>query len=687
MESQMSSFSFSNFDISAIVKELDVILQKSVISNIYEVEELLILKIKTKNGGKKNLIIERDSRINTTEYDYPIPQYPSQFILSLRKFLRKKWISRVYQYNFDRIVIFEIYNPDTSPWKFVIELFNKGNYLLIDHENRLIIAKKYLKFRERDILPKQIYQFPSSRGINFLKIRKFEFKDILMESDAELVRTIARKINISGVYAEEICFKAGLDKKSISNQLSEAQIENLFNSLKKLRNQLLFEPINAKIILDDENNYDILLPINLEMFSDEKKINFEAFNDAVDEFFSVIDSKRLKRKEGGAIKKKMEAQKKILATQKAYIEELEEKKKRNYEIGDFIYNNFNTFERLLNVIRDALKKGYSFEQINQKLSNAKKEGLSDSEFFKKILAASKKVIVEFENKEIALDLNESTGENANFFYNKGKKAKRKKIGTIQAISETEKKIKKLKEQEEVKEESYISLIKKPKKKWYEKFRWFYSSDNFLVIGGRDAVSNEDIFNKYLDPHELIFHTDIAGSPLTVIKNPTNLEIPENTIQESAEFVASYSRAWKENWGYADVFYVNAEQVSRTPPSGEFLPRGSFMITGKKNFIKNAKTVLAISVNMVEVNKTAEGESIFYPKVVSGPLNAIKNQEENYLIIKPSRVGLTKGKLAEKIKNALKYKIDEEMKKWLNLLSIDNIILYLPSGFSEIERDS
>jgi len=77
---------FSNFDVYAIVKELDLILSNGSISNVYEVQDLLVVKINT-SQGKKNLIVKEDSRINLTEYDYPVPKYPSQYIMSLRKFL------------------------------------------------------------------------------------------------------------------------------------------------------------------------------------------------------------------------------------------------------------------------------------------------------------------------------------------------------------------------------------------------------------------------------------------------------------------------------------------------------------------------------------------------------------------------------------------------------------------------
>jgi len=184
---------------------------------------------------------------------------------------------------------------------------------------------------------------------------------------------------------------------------------------------------------------------------------------------------------------------------------------------------------------------------------------------------------------------------------------------------------------------------------------------------------------------LVFHTTFPGSPLTLIKNPKKNIIPENTIQEAADFVASYSRAWKENWGVVDVFYVNPDQVSKSPPSGEYLPKGSFMISGKKNFIKNAKTELAVGLNLVEVDmETNDQEEIKYPKIICGPLPAIKKKSNNIITINPSKTGLSKGKLAKKIKSLLIKNSERGLKKWINLLSIDEIILYLPSGSSYIK---
>lgn len=321
----MTKAEFSNFDVFAITKELDSLLLNSIIVNIYEIEDLLILKINT-SSGKKNLIIKSDSRINLTEYDYPIPKYPSQYIMSLRKFLKNRHILRIYQYDFDRIVVIELSNPDGESWLFIIELFNKGNFLLLKEKKLIKVAKTYKKFKDRDVLANKEYVFPLSRGKDFLNIDFEEFKKLLENSDVEVVKTLARNINISGTYSEEICYRGGVDKNIIGKNLIENDLKKLFDSFNNLRNQLLFRVYNAHIVLDNNGSEIFVSPFEMELFKNYEKRFFSTFNDAVDEFYSKIDAEELKAPDDQKINGQIKSQEKILSDQFEYIEELEKKR-------------------------------------------------------------------------------------------------------------------------------------------------------------------------------------------------------------------------------------------------------------------------------------------------------------------------------------------------------------------------
>ncbi len=676
---------FSNFDVFAITKELDSILPRGKIDNIYEIDgELLILKIKTHLNEKKNLIVKNDSRLNFTNFNYPIPKYPSQYIMSLRKYLKNRRILSVSQHNFDRIIIFEISNMDGKSWKFIVELFNKGNYILLDENNIVKIAKSYSKYRDRDILANREYNFPSSRGKDFLNLSQIDFNETVSKLEDEIVRILARNINISGTISEEICLRAGVDKKRSGCDLTPLELDALFNSFKKLRNDLLFGEMKAQIVFNEQDEQTSVIPFDLELYKDNKVQHFNSFNEAVDEFFSKLDSNKILSPKDQAVNQKIKSQEKILKNQLEYLEELKVKKKLYYDHGDFIYANFNTFNKLFNGINEAKEKGYSLEEINTKLTLAKNEAFEDLDMFVKILPATKQIIILINKNEVYLNLNKSVGENANLIFSKGKKAEKKLKGTLPAIQKTEENIRKLKIKKESIELDIDFLVRKPQKKWYEKFRWFTSSDGFLIIGGRDASSNETIFKKYIEPNDMIFHTNFPGSPLTVIKNPENKQIPEKSIKEASNFVASYSVAWKENWGIVDVFYVFPDQISKTPPTGEYLPKGSFMISGKKNIIKGAKTEIALRLDFLETKgESASDATLFYPQITYEPLNTPNDKASKLLIVKPSKSGKTKGQLAKEIKTYFLSSSVAEMKKWVKILPIDDIILVIPTGKSKI----
>ena len=673
---------FSNFDVCIISKELNTSLSEGTIVNVYEIEDLLILKISTKLNEKVNLIVKNDSRINLTNYKYPIPKYPSQFIISLRKLLKNRRIKTISQYDFDRIIIIELESYEDQSQKFIIEMFNQGNFLFIDGNNIVKIAKSYRKFKDRDILPNKVYEFPKSSGVGFLDIKKSDFLDLISNSSDEIVRFLAKSIGISGLYSEEICVRSGLDKSTGTESLPQDQKILLFSSIKALRNQILFGEINANIVYNDKGEQISVFPIELQLFENYEKNHFDTFNQAVDEYYSKLDAKFLKKPEDQDLINKIEAQKRILKSQEQYVEELKNKKADYYKHGDFIYSHFNSLEKLFNVISNAKQKGYSIYEINETLLGAKENNLNGSELFERIIPQKGEIVIKVNSNSIHLKLNRSIGENANMIYSKGKKAEQKIKGTIEAIKNTKDKINKLEKSKSSIEERVLTLVKKRKRAWYEKFRWFVSSDGYLVIGGRDAPSNESIFKRYLDPDDLVFHTNYPGSPLAVIKNPNSKEVPESTLKETANFVASYSNAWKEDWGFIDVFYVYPTQVSKTPPTGEYLPKGSFMISGKKNIIKDAKTELSVGLELIKSKDDTENE-VYNLKILCGPSDAINSKLDYFLTIKPSKSGSSKGTLAKKIKERFVKYFDEPIKKWIKLLNEDELILYLPSGKSKI----
>jgi len=180
--------------------------------------------------------------------------------------------------------------------------------------------------------------------------------------------------------------------------------------------------------------------------------------------------------------------------------------------------------------------------------------------------------------ELRLDLRKSLWENVQELHERLKKLKKKRERLLQLIEEEKKR-----SAEPVQEEKRPLVKKKRKREWYEQFRWSFSSGGRLIIGGRDARTNEVIVKKYLQPGDLFFHADVIGAPSVILKD--GKEASGEEIREAATFAASYSRAWKMGLHAVPVFYVESDQVSLSPPSGEYRPRGGVIVRGKRNWLE------------------------------------------------------------------------------------------------------
>ena len=98
------------------------------------------------------------------------------------------------------------------------------------------------------------------------------------------------------------------------------------------------------------------------------------------------------------------------------------------------------------------------------------------------------------------------------------------------------------------------------KEWFERFKWFRTSEGFLAISGRSARQNEELMRKYLMPDDLVFHADIHGSPFTILHK--GRKAGEQSIIEAAQFTAAHSSAWKKGIA-VDVYSVLPYQVSNS----------------------------------------------------------------------------------------------------------------------------
>lgn len=346
----------------------------------------------------------------------------------------------------------------------------------------------------------------------------------------------------------------------------------------------------------------------------QRLVRHESFNDAIDMFFSSIESQKLDQR---VYQKERDAMKKLDNIKRDHekrLADLEEQQKVDNRRGYLIETNNDLVEKALFILRSALARQMSWSDIRHMLKEAQEAGdevalkicslkfetnrftmLLDDPYEQpaadaadsntelneksaptakpagksaKNAAKSAKQPLKSNQLKVDISLELSAYGNARRYFEERKTAKKKEDKTIEASGKALKsaQIKTAQALKEVQVKS--SIIKSRKVLWFEKFYFFISSENYIVIAGRDAQQNEMIVKRYLRPGDLYVHADLHGASSVVIKNMSGKSrIPAKTIEEAGCFAVCYSSAWTTKVPVR-AWWVNAEQVSKTAPSGE-----------------------------------------------------------------------------------------------------------------------
>jgi predicted ribosome quality control (RQC) complex YloA/Tae2 family protein len=654
----------SNVDIFTISNELNNLLTGARVDKSFQpTKDIVVMRFHVPGTGRVDLVMQCGSRIHTSQYPLENPTTPPTFPMLLRKRIKGAHVESIKQHNFDRVV--EIRVKKDQYYTIIVELFDKGNIILLDDENNIILPLKRKQMSSRDISSKKEYLFPEERGINPITATEEDFKSLFQDGESDVVRTLARN-GFGSLYAEEIIKRANdiveIDKNTSNTEISDEQLSGLYSGFRDLFDNLKDETIKPQIVKSD--NKEDVVALDLVKYEDYEKTYYETFNEACDEFYSKKVNTDIKNIQESAWNKKVNKFEKRLRLQEETLDNFNKTIEDSQHKGEIIYSNYPSIENIITVVNQARSKDYSFKEIGKILKKAKEDGMAEAQIYESIDKLGV-LTLNIDDTSFIIDPKITIPENAENYYEKAKKAKRKTKGALIAIENTKKQLEDIKAKKDVAMERVAVPKKRVKKnlKWYEKLRWFLSSDGTLVIGGRDANSNENVVKKYLEPNDIYLHADIHGASSIAIKLNGG-KLNDNLLKESGEFAASFSSAWSLGFTSQDVFWVNPDQVSKTPESGEFLAKGSFVIRGHRNYVRGARVKLAIGI------VDYEGK-----RIMAGPIEALEAHCDNYVVIKP---GFTKKEaIAKKIIN----KINED-----DLLTLDDIIRVLPSGKCDIDEE-
>jgi len=689
-------------------------------------DDLVRLKMRDFDEGRVELLVEvgetKRANVARPEHVPNAPGRPPNFAKMLRNRLSGANLHEVRQHGFDRILEFEFRREDQDT-TIVAELFGDGNIAVLDQNGEVVDSLETVRLKSRTVAPGSQYGFPQSR-VNPLELDYEGFAERMRQSDTDLVRTVATQLNFGGLYGEELCTRAGVEKTKDIDDAGEDEFRALYDAMERLLDDVQAGRTDPRVYYEDGSSGaetgddgaedgDVdgsasdhgrrvdVTPLPLEERADRYAEAFDSFNAALDDYFTNLETEADEGSEETTSKPPFEEEiakrKRIIEQQEGAIGDFEEQAEEEREKAELLYERYDLVDDVLSTVREALAAGYGWDDVEDRFEEGKEQGIEAAEHVVGVDPENGLVRLRLDGYTIGLDPDAGVEKNADALYREAKRVQEKKEGALAAIENTREELEDWQtrreewsaeehedeegEEEEPEDVDWLSRASIPVRKqeqWYDRFRWFRTSDGFLVIGGRNADQNEEIVEKYMDGYDRFFHAQAHGGPVTVLKTSApsepsqDIEVPDASLEEAAQFAVTYSSVWKDGRGAGDAYMVMPEQVSKTAESGEYLSKGGFTIRGDRTYFENTPVGCAVGI-------TCEPST----RVVGGPPSAIEGQAETTVALEPGK--FAQGDAAKRVYREFRERFADEsfVRK---VASPDEIQKFMPPGGSRIAEE-
>ncbi len=559
---------------------------------------------------------------------------PNKLLRRLRSDLLRSKLKEIKQIGTERVVYLTFSNFEKE-FVIVSELFADGNVILCNSDMKILALLYSVNVRHRQLRVGSPYVPPPQNNFDILKMTEADLGEVRFTS-TPVAKWIGRTLGLPRKYVEEITRLSNVESKKSGTEISNEEIKSLFDNATKVINNVVNGQHDPVISRDEEINVH---PIPLGEKNLEK---ISSFMEGLDTAFTENILNKGKTTQSSSFQKK--------------ISELETRLNEQTNAIKIVTDKSEKIAGVANSLFDYVSQGIS------SMSDSRIDGLlktNNAEIIKEKGITHIKV----EDAKIRVDLESSLPTIASKLFNESKKQK-SAIGAIQKlIKKTEKELEKtIEEGENAKQ--VISYSEVRKKNWFERYRWFFTSDGFLVVGGRDSSSNSAVIRKHLEKDDKVFHGEIYGSPFFLLKDDGSSMT--SSLNEVAHATVCFSRAWKESMYGTNAYWVNPDQVKKGAPSGQSMGKGSFIIEGQRNFVKISTLKLCVAI--VEY----EGTHL----LTCGP-PSLKENCVAYVMIEPT--GMEMVDVAKKIRFEL-ISMNETIAK---SFSVDDYVRVLPSGPSRI----
>ena len=628
----------AGIELAYLIKEIGEKTQGCYVSNIYGINRnSLLFKMRHPDKPDTMLMISSIGLWTTSKKIDPIE--PNKLLRRLRSDLLRSKIEKIEQVGTERIAYLTFSNFDNR-FVLIVEFFGEGNILLCNYNKKILALMHSIDVRHRQLRVGLEYKPPPQDGIDIVDLEKKEFKEALLTSTS-IGKIIGRSLGLPKKYVEEIIRLSSIDRAKPSNEISEEEFEALFDVIKTTISSVINGTHDPTIITDGEES-DVF-PIR---FSDDntKAREVSSFNEGLDIIFTEQILQKGKSLYSKEAEKRISELQNRLEEQKNAIRIVQEKSKNIADVANLLFS-------LQSEGKSKLSDPKVIEVMrNQDAELIKEKGIS---------------MVKINDAKVRIEPDAPLPSIASVLFDESKKQKGAINSIEKLIKKTEEQLEKTIAKGEI-AKGAVGFSDIRKKSWYERYRWFFTSDGMLAVGGRDGSSNSALVRKHIENDDKIFHAEINGSPFFILKDRSEALMPLS-LEETAQATVCFSRAWQVSGHGLSSFWVKPDQIKKAAPTGQSMGKGSFMIYGTRNFIKVASLKLAVGI-------LKEDENFL---LVSGPVEPIKKKCLCYVIIEPG--GSPISDVAKKIRAEFN-KSDDEFQK---LFVVDDYVRALPTGSSKI----
>ncbi len=461
--------------------------------------------------------------------------------------------------------------PDAESLVLALEFFGAGN-LVVARDGKIVAVSRPRAWAHRLVRVGAEYQRPPERTDPWgLSVEDLDAE--LRRSHTDLTSTLAARLALGGPVAEEILSRAGL--AGGPGPFAPGAAATIHRAIAGLLNGVGDPP--KGFLYERESVAVDATPYPSKRWSADPSVSereLPRFSDAALRYFSTLSSEAEAANapppdpERALLERQRERQRKA-------VEALETAAQALIEGGQAVLLHFAEAERRIAEARESTE-------------------------------APEQIEVDLEGTKVPLIVHRPTRASAQALFDEAKRLQSKAAGARAALAETEARLERPSPSVTEAPRAGSAESRRPRAvRWYTKFRWFVSSDGLIVVAGRDAASNDGVVRRHLRDRDLYLHADIHGAASVIIKAPERAieAFPEGTIEEAGRWAVAYSKAWRAGLASADAFWVTADQVSKTPASGEFVARGAWVIHGTKYYLKDLPLELALGTIRFDEEET------------------------------------------------------------------------------------